>query len=330
MEPIPALEVNEVASTRRSTSSSWAWAWRAHRPSSRHGSRGRTSWPSNGMRHPGGRPRTPAGSSTWEAALPSRPPAASRTRRRTWRPSSGPPSGPVRTRIGSTPTARVRADHFDWLVSIGVPFRAAFCDEPNRESADDAGLLFSGGEDSYPFDEFAGSGAAWAQASVRRRRRWLPHGAPRRRRVEPAGPACRRSPRRGAGRRRGRRRRCLCADRRRAPRRPGARWGDPGHGWLHLQRGDGRRALPAGPCSRPRLAHRHPGRRRPGHPHGRRRRSGGGQARRLRVRAAPRSAPPPGPRHPRQPPRRALHQRGHLHRPHRAAMPSATRTASST
>lgn len=46
-------------------------------------------------------------------------------------------------------------DHFDWLVSIGVPFRAAFCDEPNRESADDAGLLFSGGEDSYPFDEVA-------------------------------------------------------------------------------------------------------------------------------------------------------------------------------
>ncbi|MFZ0248582.1 MAG: FAD-dependent oxidoreductase [Acidimicrobiales bacterium] len=46
-------------------------------------------------------------------------------------------------------------DHFDWLVDIGVPFRAAFCDEPNRESADDAGLLFSGGEDSYPFDELA-------------------------------------------------------------------------------------------------------------------------------------------------------------------------------
>src|SRR5580698_8084399 len=46
-------------------------------------------------------------------------------------------------------------EHFDWLVSVGVPFRAAFCDEPNRESADDAGLLFSGGEDSYPFDEVA-------------------------------------------------------------------------------------------------------------------------------------------------------------------------------
>ncbi len=46
-------------------------------------------------------------------------------------------------------------EHYDWLISIGVPFRAAFCDEPNRESADDSGLLFSGGEDSYPFDELA-------------------------------------------------------------------------------------------------------------------------------------------------------------------------------
>jgi 3-oxo-5alpha-steroid 4-dehydrogenase len=46
-------------------------------------------------------------------------------------------------------------EHFDWLDSIGVPFRASFCDEPNRESADDAGLLFSGGEDSYPFDELS-------------------------------------------------------------------------------------------------------------------------------------------------------------------------------
>jgi 3-oxo-5alpha-steroid 4-dehydrogenase len=46
-------------------------------------------------------------------------------------------------------------DHFDWLVSVGVPFRVAFCDEPNRESADDAGLLFSGGEDTFPYDEIA-------------------------------------------------------------------------------------------------------------------------------------------------------------------------------
>ncbi len=45
--------------------------------------------------------------------------------------------------------------HFHWLEDHGVPFRAAFCDEPNRESADDSGLVFSGGEDSRPFCEIA-------------------------------------------------------------------------------------------------------------------------------------------------------------------------------
>ena len=73
-------------------------------------------------------------------------------------------------------------DHFDWLVSIGVPFRAAFCDEPNRESADDAGLLFSGGEDSYPFDEIAVPVPRGPQTPVDRLRRRVPHGAPWRRR----------------------------------------------------------------------------------------------------------------------------------------------------
>ena len=36
-----------------------------------------------------------------------------------------------------------------------MPFRAAFFDEPNRESADDSGLVFSGGEDSRPFCDLA-------------------------------------------------------------------------------------------------------------------------------------------------------------------------------
>jgi 3-oxo-5alpha-steroid 4-dehydrogenase len=45
--------------------------------------------------------------------------------------------------------------HFHWLAEHGVPFRAAFCDEPNRESADDSGLMFSGGEDSRPFCDIA-------------------------------------------------------------------------------------------------------------------------------------------------------------------------------
>ena len=45
--------------------------------------------------------------------------------------------------------------HFHWLREHGVPFRSAFCDEPNRESADDSGLVFSGGEDSRPFCDLA-------------------------------------------------------------------------------------------------------------------------------------------------------------------------------
>jgi 3-oxo-5alpha-steroid 4-dehydrogenase len=45
--------------------------------------------------------------------------------------------------------------HFHWLQEHGVPFRSAFFDEPNRESADDSGLVFSGGEDSRPFCDVA-------------------------------------------------------------------------------------------------------------------------------------------------------------------------------
>ncbi len=45
--------------------------------------------------------------------------------------------------------------HFHWLRDHGVPFRGAFCDEPNRESADDSGLVYSGGEDSRPFCDIA-------------------------------------------------------------------------------------------------------------------------------------------------------------------------------
>ena len=93
-------------------------------------------------------------------------------------------------------------EHFDWLVSVGVPFRAAFCDEPNRESADDAGLLFSGGEDSLPVRRDRGPGAARPQAAVRRLGRRLPHGTPRCRRVDQRRPRGGRRPGRGAGRRR--------------------------------------------------------------------------------------------------------------------------------
>lgn len=46
-------------------------------------------------------------------------------------------------------------EHFGWLVDHGVPFEARFCEEPDREPADDSGLVFSGGENSWPFTEIA-------------------------------------------------------------------------------------------------------------------------------------------------------------------------------
>lgn len=42
-------------------------------------------------------------------------------------------------------------EHFDWLASCGVPFRAAFYDKPAWEPAGDEGLMYSGGENAYPF-----------------------------------------------------------------------------------------------------------------------------------------------------------------------------------
>jgi len=45
--------------------------------------------------------------------------------------------------------------HYQWLVDHGVPFKGQFNDEPNREPFDDSGLVFSGGEDSWPFTDVA-------------------------------------------------------------------------------------------------------------------------------------------------------------------------------
>ena len=172
------------------------------------------------------------------------------------------------------------SDHFDWLVSIGVPFRAAFCDEPNRESADDSGLVFSGGEDSYPFDDLAvpvprghkpqcidSAGGFLMGAWARRLRR-----------ARPA--SCRRL---------GLRHWSWTGER-----SSGCRYGpmtgsDPfglGAGWffrrrIHLQRSDGRGALPLRPRPRPRLADRHPQRRRSRDPHGCRCRRSDDQAERF-------------------------------------------------
>ncbi len=45
--------------------------------------------------------------------------------------------------------------HYHWLTEHGVPFKAQFFHEPNREPFDDSGLIFSGGEDSWPFIDIA-------------------------------------------------------------------------------------------------------------------------------------------------------------------------------
>ena len=45
--------------------------------------------------------------------------------------------------------------HYHWLVDHGVPFEGRFYSEPSREPPDDSGLVFSGGEDSWPFTDIA-------------------------------------------------------------------------------------------------------------------------------------------------------------------------------
>jgi 3-oxo-5alpha-steroid 4-dehydrogenase len=45
--------------------------------------------------------------------------------------------------------------HFDWLVDCGVPFKASFWSAPTAEPWNDDGLMFSGGEDTHPFDTIA-------------------------------------------------------------------------------------------------------------------------------------------------------------------------------
>ena len=46
-------------------------------------------------------------------------------------------------------------DHFDWLVARGVPFDPSFCSETSMAPTGEEGLVYSGGEDAYPFDRIA-------------------------------------------------------------------------------------------------------------------------------------------------------------------------------
>ncbi|WP_370333247.1 FAD-dependent oxidoreductase [Mycolicibacterium hippocampi] len=46
-------------------------------------------------------------------------------------------------------------EHFDWLVDCDVPFKAEFFGEPGWEPMGDQGLMYSGGENSFPFNTIA-------------------------------------------------------------------------------------------------------------------------------------------------------------------------------
>lgn len=46
-------------------------------------------------------------------------------------------------------------EHFEWLVDCGVPFKPEFWGEPGWEPPGDQGLMYTGGENSYPFNTIA-------------------------------------------------------------------------------------------------------------------------------------------------------------------------------
>ena len=46
-------------------------------------------------------------------------------------------------------------EHFDWLVGCGVPFKPSFWSEPGWEPPDDDGLMYTGGENAFPFNQIA-------------------------------------------------------------------------------------------------------------------------------------------------------------------------------
>jgi 3-oxo-5alpha-steroid 4-dehydrogenase len=46
-------------------------------------------------------------------------------------------------------------EHFEWLSGCDVPFKAEFFGEPGWEPMGDQGLMYSGGENSYPFNTIA-------------------------------------------------------------------------------------------------------------------------------------------------------------------------------
>ena len=201
--------------------------------------------------------------------------------------------------------------HFDWLVARGVPFDPTFCADTSMAPDGTEGLVYSGGEDAYPFNEIARPAPRGHLAKTKRSTGWLlmQHLAAA---ATGAGAVVSTDTRVD---------RLVCDDgrvvgvqaqrfgetvtlagpaRRRAHR-----------GRLHLQRRHAAPALPAAGAGDVQGGHR--GRRRAGHPHGAGPRRFRPQHVRRRGVAAHHPAADPDPRHPRQRPGAALHQRGHLH-----------------
>ncbi len=98
-------------------------------------------------------------------------------------------------------------DHHDWLVDHGVEFKPELFPEPDIQPATDAGLGFTGGEDTWPFAAPHATRAPWSPRPVPQRVGRVPHGAARRgghrRRCRGRLRGARRAPGRGRVRRRG-------------------------------------------------------------------------------------------------------------------------------
>jgi 3-oxo-5alpha-steroid 4-dehydrogenase len=63
--------------------------------------------------------------------------------------------------------------HFDWLVARGVPFDPSFCADTSMAPNGVEGLVYSGGEDAYPFNEIARPAPRGHLAKTKRSTGWL-------------------------------------------------------------------------------------------------------------------------------------------------------------
>jgi 3-oxo-5alpha-steroid 4-dehydrogenase len=63
--------------------------------------------------------------------------------------------------------------HFDWLVARGVPFDPTFCVDTSMAPEGTEGLVYSGGEDAYPFNEIARPAPRGHLAKTKRSTGWL-------------------------------------------------------------------------------------------------------------------------------------------------------------